>query len=83
MAITRFTGWCWVSAVSDGERVLYRLMRPGERTLIEARREMIVRIGDAGALTYAVNGTPGQPLGRSGEVVTVRISGDSLDRGFS
>lgn len=79
----RFTDWCWVSAVSDGERVLYRLMRPGERTLIEARREITVRVGDAGAVTYAVNGTPGQPLGRSGEVVTVRISGDSLDRGFS
>jgi hypothetical protein len=75
----RFTGWCWVSAVSDGERVLYRLMRPGERTLIEARREITVRIGDAGAVTYAVNGTTGQPLGGSGEVVTVRVSGDSLD----
>ena len=78
-----FTGRCWVSAVSDGERVLYRLMRPGERALIEARREITVRIGDAGAVTYAVNGTPGQPLGRSGEVATVRISGDGLDRGFS
>ena len=33
----RVNGPCWVSAVADGERVVYRLMQPGERTLVEAR----------------------------------------------
>lgn len=72
------TGLCWVSAAADGERVLYRLMHPGERTLVEARSAIALRVGDAGALTYSVNGTTGRPLGQTGEAVTVRITSDSL-----
>ena len=36
----RTKGPCWVSAVADGERVIYRLMQPGERTLVEARARL-------------------------------------------
>jgi transcriptional regulator with XRE-family HTH domain len=76
----RFTGWCWVSAAADGERVLHRLMRPGETTLIEAQRTITLRLGDASAVIYSVNGAAGQPLGGKGEAVTVQISSDSVDR---
>jgi cytoskeletal protein RodZ len=74
----RLHGPCWVSAVADSERVVYRLMQPGERTLVEARSLITLRIGDAGAVAYSINGTPGRPLGRSGEVVTIRITNDDL-----
>jgi cytoskeletal protein RodZ len=70
-------GPCWVSAVADGERVVYRLMQPGERTWVEARNTITLRVGDAGAVTYAINGTAGRPLGRDGEAVTVDIGRDS------
>jgi transcriptional regulator with XRE-family HTH domain len=76
----RFTRWCWVSAAADGERVLHRLMRPGEKSLLEARRMITLRLGDASAVIYSVNGATGQPLGGKGEVVTVQISSDSVDR---
>jgi cytoskeleton protein RodZ len=74
----RLNGPCWVSAVADGERVVYRLMQPGERTLVEARSLITLRVGDAGAVAYSINGTPGRPLGWSGEAVTVRITNENL-----
>ncbi len=75
---TQATGVCWVSAVADGERVVYRLMQPGERTLVEARRVITLRVGDAGAVAYSINEATGRPLGRNGEAVTVRITNDNL-----
>jgi hypothetical protein len=73
----RLKGPCWVSAVADGERVVYRLMQPGERTLVEARRLITLRVGDAGAVAYSINGATGRPLGRHGEAVTVRITNEN------
>jgi cytoskeleton protein RodZ len=74
----RINGPCWVSAVADGERVIYRLMQPGERTLVEARDLITLRVGDAGAVAYSINKATGRPLGRNGEAVTVRITNDNL-----
>jgi len=74
----RLTGPCWVSAVTDGERVVYRLMESGERTLVEARSAITLRVGDAGSVVYSINGVTGRPLGRDGEAVTVHITHDNL-----
>jgi cytoskeletal protein RodZ len=75
----RVTRPCWVDADADGERVLYRLMEPGEAARVEAQDEITLRVGDAGALHYSMNGADSQPLGRDGEVVTVRITGERLE----
>jgi cytoskeletal protein RodZ len=69
---------CWVEAVVDGRRLVYRLMQPGERTTIESDREIVLRVGDPGALTYFVNGTPGKPLGRAGVPITVRFTNQGV-----
>jgi len=74
----RLHGPCWVAVVADGERVVYRLMQPGDRALVEARRLITLRVGDAGAVAYSINGTPGRPLGKTGEVVTVGITNENL-----
>ena len=65
---------CWVAATADGKRVLYRVLSPGESSQIDAHDAIDLRLGDAGALTYLINGAPGRPLGTSGEVVSVRIT---------
>ena len=65
---------CWVSASTDGKRVLYRVLAPGERTQIDARDTIDLRVGDAGAVTFLINGAPGRALGASGEVVSVQIT---------
>ncbi len=76
----RTTGLCWVSVVADGARVVHRLMRPGELTLVEAQVAITLRVGDAGALAYSLNGATGQALGGAGEAVTVSLTRDSLGR---
>jgi cytoskeletal protein RodZ len=75
----RLIAECWVSASADGQRVLYRLMQAGERAHIEATEAIDLRIGDAGALEYSINGRAGPRLGRSGEVVTLQVTSDSPD----
>jgi transcriptional regulator with XRE-family HTH domain len=76
----RANGPCWVSAVADGERVAYRLMKAGERAVVEARNSITLRIGDAGAIDYSINGATGRRLGGPGEVITVRFTRENVDR---
>ena len=68
---------CWVSATADGRVVIYRLMHGGERETIDATEEIVLRVGDAGVLAYAVNGLQGRSLGARGEAVTVRVTHDN------
>ncbi len=65
---------CWVSLMLDGEPVLLRVMQAGERESFEARQEIILSVGDAGGVAFALNRQPGRPLGGRGEVVTARIN---------
>jgi hypothetical protein len=64
----------WVTAHADGSRVVYRLLQPGDTETIDASREVIVRAGDAGHLTAAVNGAKEQRLGAAGQVATARFT---------
>jgi hypothetical protein len=67
-------GPCWVSATVDGQRVIERLMQPGERSTLEVKREMVLTAGDGAALAVTLNGAAAKPLGKAGEVVTARIN---------
>ena len=67
-------GSCWIAATADGRTVAYRLMQPGERHVIEARDQIVLRVGDPAAFRYRINDLPGRSLGRAGQAVTVRIS---------
>jgi cytoskeletal protein RodZ len=79
----RTRGPCWVSAVADGERVVYRLMQPGDHALVEARATIRLRVGDAGTVVYSINGAAGRPLGRDGDVVTVHFTNDNLESWYA
>jgi cytoskeletal protein RodZ len=67
-------GLCWVRAAVDGEVVLERLLQPGERQLLDADTDIVLRVGEPGALLHTVNGRPGEPLGRPGMPVTIRFT---------
>jgi cytoskeleton protein RodZ len=62
---------CWVAAMADGERAIYRLVQPGEKLTVDAKREIDARFGDAGAVTWTINGKPGASLGDAGAVRNV------------
>ena len=67
---------CWVSLTLDGNRVFSRIMQPGEHEVHEARSDIILDVGNAGAFDFSINQQPGQSLGARGEAVTA-----SIDRG--
>ena len=71
------TSEVWLQATVDGEQRLYRLVMPGEDVSLDATREIALRIGDASALTYTINGAPGRPLGGPGVVRDIVISTDT------
>jgi len=71
------TAVVWVEATADGQRVLYQLIQRGERKTLHARDELVVRVGDAGAFQYWLNGERGRPLGKPTEVRDIRITRDN------
>jgi len=64
----------WVEATADGKRVVYALVAPDQPRVIQAHQEIVIRVGDAGAFRYRLNGIAGRELGASGEVREVRIT---------
>jgi cytoskeleton protein RodZ len=62
---------CWIEASADGKRVIYRLLQPGEHATIDARERVLLRVGDAGAVTLSVNGEAPKAAGARGEVRTL------------
>ena len=68
----------WVEARADGRRVLYSLVRAGDRPVVQARDEIRLRLGNAGAVQYSINGKPGRAFGRPGEVRDVAITRDNV-----
>ena len=67
----------WVTATVDGERAVYRILQPGERVRLDGAREVTIRVGDAGAVTWQVNGRAATPMGQPGEVRTARVTPDN------
>jgi hypothetical protein len=73
------TGWCWVAAETDGERVIYRLIEPGERVRLEGRQTISLRLGDAGSVTASINGGPSRSFGGDGEVIELELTPDNVE----
>jgi cytoskeletal protein RodZ len=65
---------CWVSATVDGERIVERELQAGDRHQFAMHRELVLRAGNAAAVTLAFDGADARPLGKSGETVTVRLN---------
>jgi cytoskeleton protein RodZ len=68
------SGPVWVEASTDGSQVLYQLLYPGERRVIDVRDELLLLVGDAAAFQYSINGVVGRRLGPPGEVRRIRIT---------
>jgi cytoskeletal protein RodZ len=69
----------WVAATVDGERRLYQILQPGARHTLRAGRSVVLRVGDAGAVRWSVNGRPAAPMGGRGEVRTVKLTPAGAD----
>ena len=70
---------CWTAAQTDGAKVLDRIVKAGETLTVNAQNEIVLSVGNAGGISYTLNGRPGVALGREGEVRrNVVITRDSM-----
>jgi cytoskeleton protein RodZ len=68
---------CWVAVTADGRAAGSELMRAGSKRRFEGQRELTFDVGNAGAITWTINGRPAKPLGRAGVHVRTRVSRDN------
>jgi cytoskeletal protein RodZ len=59
---------CWVAVQADGVRVIDRVLAAGEKQTLNAHREIVLSVGNAGGIQFRVNGRNGVALGKDGEV---------------
>ena len=70
---------CWVAANVDGRRTLYQILQPGEHHTLVAERDVTIRFGDAGAVTWTINGRDAGTPGGDGAVRNVNITRENAD----
>ncbi len=70
------TAPAWVTATVDGTRAVYRTMQPGEHESLRGRDTIALRVGNAGAIRWTVNGRPAEMMGAPGAVRSVRVSAE-------
>jgi hypothetical protein len=65
---------CWIRTHVDGGQPLERVLKADEAIILRANEEIVLRVGDAAAVVLLINNRAARPLGKSGEVVTARIT---------
>ncbi|HYK92007.1 MAG TPA: RodZ domain-containing protein [Acidobacteriota bacterium] len=69
---------CWVSVNRDGDRVLEKILEPGDEQAFNASQRFFVVLGNAGGVRLKINGKQAKPLGKPGEVVKVLINEQNI-----
>jgi cytoskeletal protein RodZ len=64
----------WVAVDADGKMVFQRVLAPGEVETLHAKETFDVTTGNAQGTVLTLNGETLEPLGRRGEVKTVRLT---------
>jgi len=69
----------WIQVYADGELVLDGLKKEGEQASVKAGEELTLNLGNAGGISYSLNGKKGRSLGRLGDVVkNIKINFDNF-----
>ncbi|MFB0566513.1 MAG: helix-turn-helix domain-containing protein [Candidatus Aminicenantaceae bacterium] len=71
----------WIQAYADGELILDGIKNPGEEATIKASKELVLHLGNAGGISYILNGKKGKPLGESNVAIrNIKITFDNYDQ---
>lgn len=65
---------CWISAMVDDGEPRERLLQPAERLVLDAADSVVLKAGNAAAVSLLINDQPAAALGAEGQVVTRRIT---------
>lgn len=72
--VVRTTRHVWLRLIVDGDLRLEKEVPAGERYPLGAQQTVVVRAGDAGAVTVEVDGASAEALGGDGVVLTRRFT---------
>jgi cytoskeleton protein RodZ len=75
---SRVTAATYVLVTVDGERVMEKVLQPGEDPVWQGRESVALRVGNAGGIRLILNGVEMPSLGSSGQVVNVEYTLDDL-----
>ena len=65
----------WLQLYADGKLIVDETKGPGERITVEASKEFLIHLGNAGGVSYKLNDIEGKPFGSSGTTVRgIRIT---------
>jgi len=71
----------WIQVYADGELILDGIKKPGEEASIKASEELILHVGNAGGISYFLNGEKGKSLGESNVVIrNIKITFENYDQ---
>ena len=70
----------WVAVDADDRTVLQRVLNPNEIQTLRAKNSFAVTLGNAQGVILTLNGETLKPLGRRGEVKSVRLTRDDLNK---
>jgi cytoskeleton protein RodZ len=71
---------CWVRVTADGAVQVEQILHAGDRRDVKASREMYLQVGNAGAITWTLNGQPAKDLGKAGQPGTARVTPATLTK---
>jgi len=75
---------CWIQVYSDGNLIVDGLKLEGFKTKVRAESELTLNLGNAGGVSFVLNGMPGKPFGKRGAVLkNIRITRENLDQFLS
>lgn len=69
-----FHSTVWVRAQADGKVVFAATIEPNQSRTIDAESTVVLRLGNAGAVTITLNGKQLDPVGSPGQVRTVQLT---------
>jgi cytoskeleton protein RodZ len=70
----------WVAVDADGKTALQRVLSPGEIETLKAKESFDITTGNAQGIILTLNGETLKPLGRRGEVKSIRLTRDDLKK---
>jgi cytoskeletal protein RodZ len=75
----RVSADCWIRATADGLVVHERQLSAGQAERFTAQRELVLDVGNAGAVTWTINDRDAKPLGAAGQRQVVRLTLDNYE----
>jgi hypothetical protein len=68
----------WISIVADGEPVARETLIAPAQTAVRATREIVIKTGNAGGISFRLNGKAIPASGENGEVKTYTFDASGL-----